>query len=293
MSNKHVTLQEENEILKDVEKNQQEMATFKSRANAPKPGNDSSNDEEDFDEEFKTAAAPTKVKKDLYGNSNHRFSNRRLRAYDDDLSQDSDDEGSVMTTAGNISSYVNTKGDVVQNKPNPRFKNYSEVFKNLLKQSNVPTLWPICSMIITYDSTKAVTVTKKDDTTYFVKQYDLESYKMTFEEKIGGDPKSYIKLKEVEQSADGKKYAIVYNDDGVFFLRTFKKETRKDDEIQKDELNINKLLGLNNHTMCNQTFPDPFITCTFVSDDLIFINLFLNADFKHIHFLYDLKNRKI
>lgn len=148
-------------------------------------------------------------------------------------------------------------------------------------------------MIITYDSTKAVTVTKKNDTEYFVKQYDLESYKMTFEEKIGGDPKSYIKLKEVEQSSDGKKYAVVYNDDGVFYLRTFYKETRTDDDIKKDELNINELLNLNNHTMCNQTFPDPFITCTFINDDLIFINLFLNADCKHVHFFYDLKNRKI
>jgi hypothetical protein len=41
-------------------------------------------------------------------------------------------------------------------------------------------------MIITYDSTKAVTVTKCNDQEYYVKQYDLESYKMTFEEKIGG-----------------------------------------------------------------------------------------------------------
>lgn len=115
---------------------------------------------------------------------------------------------------------------MVANKPNARFKNYSEVFKNLLKQSNVPTLYPICTMIITYDSTKAITVTKNNDIEYFVKQYDLESYKMTFEERIGGNADQYIKLKEVEQNATGKKYAVVYNDDGVFFLRTFGKESR-------------------------------------------------------------------
>lgn len=86
-------------------------------------------------------------------------------------------------------------------------------------------------MIITYDSTKAVTVTKRNDKEYYVKQYDLESYEMTFEEKIGGLPEQYIKLKEVEQSSDGKKYAIVYNDDGVFYLRTFFKVTRTEDEI--------------------------------------------------------------
>lgn len=62
----------------------------------------------------------------------------------------------------------------------------------------MPTLYPIVSMIITYDSTKTITVTKNNDMEYYVKQYDLESYKMTFEEKVGGKSGQYIKLKEVE-----------------------------------------------------------------------------------------------
>ena len=122
--------------------------------------------------------------------------------------------------------YINTQGEKVSNKPNPRFKNFSEVFRNLVKSTNVVTMYPIVSMIITYDSTKAVTVTKKNDREYYVKQYDLESYELTFEEKIGGGADQYIKLKEVEQSPDGKKFAVVYNDDGKFFMRTFHKETR-------------------------------------------------------------------
>jgi hypothetical protein len=158
------------------------------------------------------------------------FSSRRSRAFDDDQSQDEDEAGSgaggeddEATAAGQ---FVNTQGETVANKPNPRFKNYPSVFKDLLKQTNVATMYPICSMIITYDSTKAVTVTKRDDKEYYVKQYDLESYEMTFEEKIGGQPNQYIKLKEVEQAPDGKKYAICYNDDGKFFMRTFGKVTR-------------------------------------------------------------------
>ena len=66
-----------------------------------------------------------------------------------------------------------------------------------------------------------VTVTKKTDREYFVKQYSLETYKMTFEEKIGGKKDSYIKLKEVEQNQKGDRYAICYMDDGVFKIRTF------------------------------------------------------------------------
>ena len=101
------------------------------------------------------------------------------------------------------------------------------------------TMYSICSMIITYDSTKVITVTRRNDSEYYVKQYDLETYEMTFEEMIGGNELQYIKLKEVEQSPDGKKYAIAYNDDGKFYVRTFGKTTRTADEIKKDELDVN------------------------------------------------------
>ena len=59
-------------------------------------------------------------------------------------------------------------------------------------------MYPICSVMITYDSSKAITVTKKDDREYYIKMYSLESYDCVFEEKIGGEPTDYIKLKEVE-----------------------------------------------------------------------------------------------
>ena len=197
-------------------------------------------------------------------------------------------------------SRINTEGQVVSLKPNPRFKNYSEVFKNLLKQNNCPTMYPICSMIITYDSSKVIAVTKKDDSEQYIRQYDLETYEMTFSEKFGGKDEDYIKMKEVEQSSDGKNYAIIYNNDGHFFLRTFGKapvngegNERSEEEIKANELDINKLLGINNYTMCNQTFPDPFCTCTFLSNTLIYIDLFANAELKHIHFIYDIAAKKM
>jgi hypothetical protein len=59
-------------------------------------------------------------------------------------------------------------------------------------------MYPIVSMLITYDSTRALTVTKKNEQFYYIKMYDLEKYDLTFEECIGGTPKSYIKFKEVE-----------------------------------------------------------------------------------------------
>ena len=82
--------------------------------------------------------------------------------------------------------------------PNQAFKSYSKIFANLTKSKLVVTLYPIVTCIITYDSTRAITVTKKDDREFWVRMYDLETYGKTFDEQIGGQPEDYIRLKEVE-----------------------------------------------------------------------------------------------
>lgn len=120
---------------------------------------------------------------------------------------------------------------------------------NLTKHKSRPTMYPIVHVNITYDSTRAITVTKKDDKEFWVKQYDLETYEQTFEEKIGGYPESFIRTKEVEQNSSGKKYALVYIDDGKFRMRVFGKEQRSEEEIKRTEIDINTLLGINNYTM--------------------------------------------
>ena len=63
-------------------------------------------------------------------------------------------------------------------------------------------------------------------------------------------------------------------DDGYFKLRTFGTTTRTEEEIAETELDINKALDLNNHTIPIYNFPDPFITCCFVHDDWIYVNLY-------------------
>jgi hypothetical protein len=181
----------------------------------------------------------------------------------------------------------------VASKPNARFKNYRDIFDNLLKTTNVTTLYPICSVAISYDSTRAITVTKRHEREYYVKMYDLESYELTFEEKIGGEAKDYIKLKEVEQDATGQAFAIVYFNDGNFFMRNFGRVSRTPEEIKLNEVNINELVGIDNWTMVYDGFPDPSITCTFVSSTKVFINCFYNPTLTHYHFIYDTHARKV
>ena len=101
---------------------------------------------------------------------------------------------------------------------------------------------------------------------------------------------SYIKCNEIEQNPDGTIFAVCYLDDGRFYLRIFfgqEKKTREEielgdspttkrtwEEILENELDINEKLGLDNYTMPINNFPDPFIDCCFVNDDLLFVNLF-------------------
>ena len=68
------------------------------------------------------------------------------------------------------------------------------------------------------DASRTVVITKVDLQTFMVKMYNLESYQQVFQEKIEG---KYIKLSEIEQNETGKKYAMVYFDDGVFKFRNF------------------------------------------------------------------------
>ena len=45
-------------------------------------------------------------------------------------------------------------------------------------------------------------------------------------DKYGGQPDSFIKLKEVEQNNAGDRYACTYIDDGNFKLRVFTDEQK-------------------------------------------------------------------
>ena len=83
-------------------------------------------------------------------------------------------------------------------KPNKRFKNFNDVFSGLTRSKNVMTQDPIISLLMTYDSVSAITVTKKNDREHWVHMFNMESMEMTFEACYGGiDEVSYIKMNEI------------------------------------------------------------------------------------------------
>lgn len=101
-------------------------------------------------------------------------------------------------------------------------------------------------------------------------------------------------MKDIEQNADGTKYAIAFFDNGYFKVRTFDKNERTEEESLAETLDVNKALdNMNDYTMPIDGFPDPYITCAFVNDELLFINLFHNATLMHHHFLYNSITKEI
>ena len=74
------------------------------------------------------------------------------------------------------------------------------------------------SLALSNDSKVVVAVTKKGEGEIWIRQYDLETHVLTFEESLIG---TYIKCKEVEQTNDGQKFLVCCNDDGGFYFRTF------------------------------------------------------------------------
>lgn len=79
----------------------------------------------------------------------------------------------------------------------------------------------------------------------------------------------------------------------MFRLRTFGKRTRNLVDIQKEELKISERLNLMHRSLPIDDFQDPFISCAFVSDKMIFVGFFYTPFQQHHHFMYDLSTHTI
>ena len=76
-------------------------------------------------------------------------------------------------------------------------------------------------------------------------------------------------------------------------MRVFGSEQRDEKQVKLQEIKINEMFGLNNYTMPNEVFTDPFITCCFTSDEQLFVNFFHNHSNTHYHFLWDCVKRQV
>jgi hypothetical protein len=138
--------------------------------------------------------APKKAK-DRRMDFKRTYTSRRTKNYEDNDSNGEDN--TVMDTA--VIQYKDTLGRIMVLKPNPKFKPYKNVFKNLLKQTSIITPCVVISMIINYTSTVAVALLKKNEHQNLIHMYSLKTYELVFEECLGrGEANQCIKAKEIE-----------------------------------------------------------------------------------------------
>jgi hypothetical protein len=142
-------------------------------------------------------------------------------------------------------------------------------------------------MAISSQKSEIITVDKASEKESQIKIYSLKTKNKVYQQKIFGD---FIKMKEAEQNPNGKIFAAAFFDDGLFRIRIFNTSLSAEKAY---EVKINELLGLDRSTMVISDFPDPFITCCWVDEYGLFVNLFHPKTLTHYHFIWDICYKKI
>ena len=97
---------------------------------------------------------------------------RRDITYDEENSGDSSGEEDLDWVKESMK-YINTEGFDIKVKPNERFRNYRNVFNNLVVSKNIKSMYPIVSAAISFDSQAVITITKASEHEYWCKMYSL------------------------------------------------------------------------------------------------------------------------
>jgi hypothetical protein len=82
-------------------------------------------------------------------------------------------------------------------------------------------------------------------------------------------------------------------DDGKYFVRVFGFQQRDIATIEREELNINERFGIDDYSIAITDFPDPFITCTFLTESRLFVNFFYTYSQIHCHFIWEFEKNEI
>lgn len=83
--------------------------------------------------------------------------------------------------------------------------------------------------------------------------------------------RTFLKIDTIQQNESGNVFAVVYQDNGTFYLMMFDKKGRR----IVDDFNINEVLGINNRSVGMKVCTTPLImTSQFLAGDHIFINLY-------------------
>lgn len=139
--------------------------------------------------------------------SKHVYRSRKSHQYEDADSQVSDHDDDVDSAVKAAQKKIERRlernfmdynaSHFNHLRANQSFKNYKNVFQNLLKATHIYTELDVVNIQITYDSSTAIVVLKRTEYEYHIKMWDLVTLEETFEEIIGGQPHQYIKMNNI------------------------------------------------------------------------------------------------
>lgn len=155
----------------------------------------------------------------------------------------------------------------------------------------------VINIVITYGSKYAIAIVKDSASTdrdhFEILGYSLKSFQQKWCHAVDG---TYIKMKTIEQSDDGKTLAVCYQDDGVFHVLLLTADGQVIDDV-----NVSKMLHLDKKAKPVEGFWEPGIVCSFIpgagGNPLEATNLLIcvyhRFERKQYHFNYSLQEKKM
>jgi|TARA_B110000285_G_C15101778_1_gene605411 hypothetical protein len=133
-------------------------------------------------------------------------------------------------------------------------------------------------MAIAYDSTAALAIVTAGDEHFELQSWSLRAFHNIFKKEYKG---TYIKMNLVEQNIAGNIFAVAYQDNGRFYVSVV---DNKGGEL--DNLDVTEHLGLDTLSKPITGFWEPMITCCFIENDDLFIQVYHRLHKKQYHFTY-------
>ena len=172
-----------------------------------------------------------------------------------------------------------------QNQGYKEFDKYGDLFKDLTSKKEVKTDKDVVQMIISYDSKYAIGILSSEPENFTLKSFDILTHEEVFSQDFKG---TYIKMNCIEQTDDGAIFGVAYQDNGHFSVMFI---DNKGNVL--DDLNVSKLLSLNDESTPISGFFEPLITVCFLPNAKAMIAVYHRIQQKQYHFIYSYKDKKM
>lgn len=187
----------------------------------------------------------------------------------------------AIRVSARLSRKANKAADDMSLEGVPLLTDSMELFDDLTKRNYFKTDLNIISMVVTYDSKFVIAICQTTDTEMRIRGFSLTSMEPVWNHKFFGHVDEsldavgrevFLKGNIIEQNDAGNVFVVPYQDNGKF--RVVFIEQKGNDGIIVDNLDVNKLLVIDNLSKPISGFREPLITCAVLPDENVFISAY-------------------